>query len=510
MSFWQGSVNRLIPDPQAQAIRLCKDFRFFAWNCLKIATKSGEIHPFSLNKAQQFIHEALERQMASTGKVRALILKGRQQGASTYTEGRFYWKTALNRGKTAFILTHEDKATQNIFGMARRYHDLMPDEARPSTAAANANELVFDIMQSRYAVGTAGSKGTGRSFTVQYFHGSEVAFWPNARDHLAGIGQAVPNEPGTEVILESTGNGMEMFHGFCQDAMRGKSDYQLIFVPWFWQPEYRIPVPEDFGIDASDAEYAARFGLDSEQMAWRRQKIVDDFRGDVSLFDQEYPATPSHAFRRSSGNPLISPAKVEKARKQQDIEARGARIMGVDPAEYGDDDSAICRRQGRVVSGIRRFSKKGPMELVGLVAKEADEWSPDAINVDCTGVGSGVADRLIELGYPVNRIHFGERAIDDQQYALRRDEMWGEMRKWFDDDPAGIPDDDVLEADLTGPQYTYDSSRRLKLERKEDMKKRGLPSPDSADSLALTFAVRIAPRKDDPHPARKFNWRLGV
>ena len=102
--------------------RLKSDFQFFAWNCLKIRTKSGDIIPLKLNRAQKYIHDRIEQQLAEHGMVRALILKSRQQGASTYTEGRLYWRTSLNAGKTAFILTHEDKATKNIFGMARLYH----------------------------------------------------------------------------------------------------------------------------------------------------------------------------------------------------------------------------------------------------------------------------------------------------------------------------------------------------------------------------------------------------
>lgn len=491
------------------ALRLKTDFPYFAKSCLQIRTKSGEIHPFLLNRAQMFIHDALEQQIQKIGKVRALILKGRQQGASTYTEGRFYWKTSMNRGKTAFILTHEDKATQNIFGMARRYHDLMPDAVRPATASANANEMVFEKQQSRYAVGTAGTKGTGRSFTVQYFHGSEVAFWPNARDHLAGLGQAVPNEPGTEVILESTANGVEMFHEFWQDATRGLSEYLPIFVPWFWQPEYRLPIPEGFSLDADEQEYAERYSLDDPQMVWRRQKVIDDFRGDIALFDQEYPATPALAFRKTGANSFIGLTLVHRSIGAEVPPSINAPIiLGVDPAEYGEDATALAIRQGRSVQKIQRYYQRGPMEVVGIVGRVADSIKPDAINVDCTGVGSGVADRLIELGYRVNRVHFGERAIEDQQYVLRRDEMWGEMKKWLEESVCSLPDDEVLVADMVGPSYTYDSSRRLKLERKEDMKKRGLKSPDSGDALALTFAVPIKLATESDWKGRnRGSWR---
>lgn len=494
----------------AAIARLKQEFGLYALNCLKIKDKAGNIIQFSLNAAQKHIHAQIENQLITKGKVRALILKGRQQGASTYVEGRNYWKTSLNIGKTAYILTHEDKATQNIFGMARRYHDLMPELMRPATSASNANELVFSLMQSKYMVGTAGSKGTGRSSTIQYFHGSEVAFWANAVDHLAGVGQAVPDMAGTEIILESTANGIgNPFHGMWEDAERGHGNYIPIFVPWFWQPEYCSVVPAGFVLDADEAEYADQYGLTAGQMVWRRDKITDGFRGDVALFDQEYPATAALAFRKSSANSFIPLSLIDRAMHTiVEADEDAPKIMGVDPAEYGEDDTAIARRRGRKAYPIQRYHGRGPMEVVGLVAKIADEFGPDAINVDCTGIGSGVADRLAEMEYPVNRVHFGERAIESEQYVIRRDEMWGECKKWLENAPNELPEDPVLRSDLVGPSYTYDSSRRLKLERKEDMKKRGLKSPDSGDAFALTFAVPIYAGRKRRSARSAPNWRI--
>lgn len=495
---------------KARKLQLLRDnFRIYAPAALKIKTKKGEVLPFELNKAQQFLDTAINDQLQETGKVRVLVLKGRQQGISTYTEGRFYWRTSMQFGKTAFIMTHEDKATQNLFGMAKLYHEHVPAPIRPATGAANANELVFDKLKSRYAVGTARTSGTGRSFTVQYFHGSELAFWANAVDHLSGLGQAIPDEPGTEVILESTANGVgNVFHGMVQDALRGIGDYKLVFIPWFWQIEYRSQVPDGIALDADESLYAERYGLVIEQMAWRRKKIQTDFRGDTSLFDQEYPATPNLAFRAGDVNSYIGMELVDRAMATKVAENMSApKIMGVDPAEYGDDATAIAKRQGRKVFPIERHHKRGPMEVVGIVAKRADEWHPDAINVDCTGIGSGIADRLTELGYPVNRVHFGERAIESEQYRIRKDEMYGETKVWLENVPCELPADDVLAADFVAPTYTYDSSRRLVIESKEKMKARGLKSPDSADAVALTFAVAISKARGTARGISIKGWR---
>src|SRR5438105_4678513 len=218
------------------------DFACFAAEHLRIRSKSGGIALLTFNKAQRFVHERLEAQRAATGRVRALILKGRQQGCSTYVAARFYHRTVHARGLRTYILSHEEQATQNLFEMVERFHANLPAAMKPSTGAANAKELWFDALDSGYKVGTAGTKGVGRSSTVQLFHGSEVAFWPFAETHAAGVLQAVPDEPGTEVILESTANGIgNFFHRKWREAETGTSEYFAIFIPWFWPDEYRIP-----------------------------------------------------------------------------------------------------------------------------------------------------------------------------------------------------------------------------------------------------------------------------
>lgn len=285
----------MTPRERELRLRFRDSFEFYAPRCLTIRSKSGKVHPFRLNEAQLYLHAKLEEQKAKTGKVRALVLKGRQQGCSTYTEGRFFHKVTHSVGLKAFILTHLDEATNNLFGMAKRFYEHCPAVVRPSLRASNAKELLFDKLDSGYKVGTAGSKGVGRGDTIQLFHGSEVAYWPNADTHVAGALQAVPDEPGTEVILESTSNGRKgLFFEMCAAAMRGEGEYILVFIPWFWQPEYRKAVPEGFVPTADELAYQQVHGLELEQIVWRRAKIVE--LNGVHNFRREYPATPEEAF----------------------------------------------------------------------------------------------------------------------------------------------------------------------------------------------------------------------
>ena len=493
-----------------KATRLKEDFAYYAEHCLRIRTKSGSVQSFKLNRAQLYIHERIEKQRRETGRVRAVILKGRQQGCSTYTEGRFYWLASQREGMRAFILTHEQEATLNLFEMARRYHENCPKFIRPSTKVINVRELTFDRIDSGYKVGTAGTQGVGRSQTVQLFHGSEVAFWQHAADHAKGVLQAVPLEDGTEVILESTANGIgNYYHQQWQLAESGQSDFIAIFVPWFWQDEYRRPTPGDFVRTDEEDSLADIYGLDDEQLEWRRKKIVElaSSGGDgAAAFRQEYPCTPTEAFQLSGDDSLIQPEIVMQARRGE-AERYGPVVLGVDPARYGDDRTAIVRRQGRVAWGLEYFEKKDTMEVVGLVHLAIQREKPDAIFVDVGGLGAGVVDRLREMGYEhVVPVNGGGSPLDADLYLNKRAEMWGELARWLKEPPVVIPDSDELHGDLCAPSYKYDSKTRLVLEKKEDMKKRGLRSPDGGDALALTFAFPAAEIVDRYADERHYDY----
>ena len=483
-------------------LRLRDDFPFYARNCLRVRSKSGETQAFELNKAQQFIHACIERQKTETGKVRAIVLKGRQQGVSTYAEGRLYWKTTHRSGVRAFILTHEADSTSALFEMVERYHDLAPDFVKPMTGASNARELIFSKLDSGYKVGTAGNKSVGRGTTIQYFHGSEVAYWPNAAEHAKGILQAVPDEDDTEIILESTANGIgNYFYQQWQRAEAGDGPFQAIFVPWFWQPEYR---KSGLGVTRSPEEekIVELFGLDNEQLAFRRSKIAElsaDGGDGLFAFRQEYPMTAQEAFQVSGGDSLIRPETVMQAR-QAKVLAHGPLIVGVDPARFGDDRTAIIKRRGRSAYDLVTYDKTSTMEVAGLVNAIIKNERPAQVAIDVGGLGAGVVDRLLELGHGdvVVPINFGGSSLDPERFINRRAEMWWNLRDWLDGDmPVMIPDRDDLHSDLCAPFYKYDSQARRKLESKDDMKKRGMRSTDCADALALTFAEPLRVVRDE-------------
>lgn len=178
-------------------------------------------------------------------------------------------------------------------------------------------------------------------------------------------------------------------------------------------------------------------------------------------------------------------------------------IMGCDIARFGDDQSVIAFRRGRDACTIpwRKYRGVDTMTLASEIATLMDREQVDAVFVDGVGIGAGVVDRLRQMNRKVFDVQSGATpgGLTHLNRPLKvknkRVEMWALMRDWLE--VGAIPDDQELEADLTSIEYGYDADDRVQLEKVEDMKKRGLASPDNATALALTFAEPVAPKSDD-------------
>jgi hypothetical protein len=517
--------------------RLKRDYPFFANNVLRVATKAGTVVPFRLNRAQLYAHARMEAQRQRTGMVRMMVVKARRVGFSTYMQGRFYHKLWRTKNPLrAYILTHEQPATDTLFGMARRFyanHD--PSIARPELATGNAKELRFADSEGGYQVATAGTKETGRSATFHLFHGSEVAFWPNATDHVAASMQAVGSMPGTEIVLESSANGIgNLFYHMCQAALRGESEYELIFIPWFWDDDCRAPCPPAEEWDPSEDwyEYAKLYSLDWEQLYWAYLKnrelaltISATYDKPCWKFRQEYPANVDEAFQ-SSGLSFIPALQVLMARRNN-VVGHGPVILGVDPARSGDKVGIIDRCGRRM--GQRIAQRMDPGGSVTYVAAQImaiiRQIKPDMVNIDVGSNGAGVYDILCDNGFGdiTNAVNFGSNPVGtgptgDDIYFNRRAEMYDEMRQWFDQEAnVQIPDDDGLQGDICGAEWgpgktRYNTSNELILEEKDEIKKRLGASPDLGDAAALTFAVpysSTATASQTNQPRRGKNRRTG-
>jgi hypothetical protein len=216
------------------------------------------------------------------------------------------------------------------------------------------------------------------------------------------------------------------------------------------------------------------------------------------------------SFEAQSDEQLISYDLIAAAvARETRIEQFDEKVIGVDVARFGNDKSVIYFRQGRHDYPIpfERHAGWDTMRLAARIAEWIHRWHPDAVFVDDGGVGGGVVDRLHQLGFHiVQGVNFGMRSDSgrtQENASNKRTEMWLSARDWI----AGgaLPDDDRLAEELTAPMCGYDAKNALVLERKDSLRKRGIPSPDIAGAFALTFAYPVWPQEDEEEPDTAFD-----
>ncbi len=397
----------------------CKEY---IENFLKIRTKTGELVPLTLNEPQRRLYSVIAERYRAGKPVRVIILKARQMGFSTLTEGIVFWATATRQNTDSMIIAHKDEATANLFRMSKLFYEQLPPPIKPMLQASNAQELNFDKpsrdkserkgLKSRIRCATAGGSGQGRSYTLRNVHMSEFAFWPGDKlETYSGIMQAVPDEPGTIVIVESTANGYDMFKTLWDRAVtaqqRGDEEgFIPVFFPWYEMSEYRRTVPPNFEFTAEERELQKTFNLDDEQIAWRRWCIDTNCGGDLNKFKQEYPATPDEAFIATGLCVFDKEALV----------LRRAAVSN-DKWEYGRFTYSY---DGLKITDIKwQPEKKGPIRI----KHQPQEGTPYVCSGDTAGTGSDffvgmVLDNTTGEQVAVLQQQMGETEYTRQMYCL--------------------------------------------------------------------------------------------
>jgi hypothetical protein len=246
-----------------------------------------------------------------------------------------------------------------------------------------------------------------------------------------------------------------------------------------------------FQIDSRTVE-----GTNKEQI----QKWIEDYGEDSDFVRVRVRGE----FPRAGSNQFI-PSDVVAAARRYKAEGfdRLPKILSVDVARFGDDQSVVGVRQGRKAEVLAKYRGLDTVQVGQRVMEHIDiaerEGTPyDAMVIDGDGLGAGTIDYIRLHRYdnkvPLFEFHGGHTPNDPLMYFNRRAEVWGLMREWLKAQ-AEIPDDPELETDLTAPEYGFSAKQQIQLERKEDMKKRGLASPDIGDMLAMTFAVNVMPKR---------------
>ena len=455
------------------------DFEDFARRQLRIITKDAAqgYVPFEFNEAQKKIHVAIEKQIKEKGRVRALVLKARQQGISTYTAGRVFWKTFYTPHTRSVVIAHDSATSDALFTMSKNFIDRMSDDFKPELIRSNAKEVKFSHNDSGFRLYTAGSPEAGRGTTPTILHCSECAFWQSDEKILAGLFQGVSSADGTEIILESTANGATgAFYRMWKAAERGENDYVPIFLPWFMTKEYTMTPPDNFQRNLEEEELSEKYDLDNGQLWWRRMKIGE---GGESKFRQEYPSTAEEAFVVSGKNVF----NVEKLNKLETKAPKSLRefditmssweekregnlsiwespgfdekfIIGADVAlGVGQDYSAaVVLNKNREVVAVYRDNRVDPAMFGRDLFYLGRYYNNALLAVESNSMGISTLQKLKEMKY-VNLYYQTQIANLTDEDGVRlgfrttsasKPAIISNLKNWIDNDEVAIWSSDIV------------------------------------------------------------------
>jgi hypothetical protein len=279
-------------------------------------------------------------------------------------------------------------------------------------------------------------------------------------------------------------------------ALAKKGHYQVIFLPWFMDDGYRLPVPEGFMLTDKEQELKALHILSDDQLFWRRKKIED--LGDEFRFFQEFPSDVREAFL-VSGESFFPKEQVTRARSNKVRSPEAPVIMGIDCAR-SNDRSVFVLRQGRAVihyevhKDLKADGQAPTQQLISIAVRLIEKYQVAKVFIDA-GYGYGVVDGLHTLGYrkEVLAVNFAQTPLDPVRFLNKRAEMYGIARDWFMDGNVSIPDTDEFAFDLllTGKEKVSPTNRMYLPPKNEIREKHGV-SPDVSDAFILTHAFPVA------------------
>ena len=237
----------------------------------------------------------------------------------------------------------------------------------------------------------------------------------------------------------------------------------------------------------------------SEDSPLVSKTYVDSMRQKYGVDSQIYQVRVMGNFATAVDG--VIPLNLCELAKDRDVKGIEAdEIWGLDVARFGDDSTALAKRRGNIqVEPTQEWFGKDTMQVVGILKNEYDRAriKPVSINVDVIGIGAGVVDRGKEVGLPVRGVNVAESASANDKYSRLRDELWFKCREWLEGRDVKLADDDALIAELTTPKYTILSTGKIKVEGKDEMKRRGVQSPNRADAWNNTFALGT-PKRHKP------------
>jgi phage terminase large subunit len=460
---WRQTVGRWAASPLDFALEALFKITRDQWKPWVPGTPKPPVSPVGLELWQgKLLDEVAEARVQ--GKRRFAIRSGHGTGKSATQAILILWFLLFHRDlKVPVTANSADQLRDVLFAEISKWHRELPPFLKEMLELNTERVSVKADPEGAFAV--ARTARPERPEALQGFHAGTLAFFI---DEASGI---------DDIIFETAGGALS-------------SDHSWVFM---------------FGNPTRTSGYFHR-AFNQSRDQWRTYHVPCQHSSRVSLSypkqiaaeygegSNVYRVRVLGEFPLSEDDSVISLGLVEAAVDRDVSPTESGVVWGLDVARFGDDSNALAKRRGNVLlEPVKEWKKVDMMQTVGRVVREyhetATEHRPGAINVDVIGLGAGVVDRLRELQLPVRGINVGESpATDDGRYMRLRDELWFKGRDWFEKRDVCMPKDDGLISELVVPKYKVESSGKLKVESKDDLKKRGVKSPNKADAFLLTFA----------------------
>lgn len=367
-------MSYTLEQEQELRARLEGDSIFYARKCLRIVDSKEREVALEAKPAQLRLEQEIREQEAAGEPVRVIVLKARKEGISTWVQGKMIKRISMRRNHKALVIAHDGDTAGELFEIGETMYSNLPHETvaglqlKPGIISSRKGKelklgepsrqrrLTGDRgLNSSYYVDTANEYQSGRGFTYHSVHISELGFWQQAVTKLTAILNAVPDEPNTMIIIESTANGYNAFRSMWVDAVRRRSGYRALFIAWFEDPQYQRPFPslearEEFIASIGTGPYGdqepeliEKYGVTPEQLHWRRWAIPNKCSSDLRTFWQEYPSTWEEAFL-ASGKQVFSSILVSKMIEECEVTDRQAASGLILPEKHD-----VVERRGRKI-----------------------------------------------------------------------------------------------------------------------------------------------------------------
>lgn len=396
------------------------------------------------------------------GKRRFTIKSGHGTGKSTSQAWLILWFVLFHRDlKVPVTANSQDQLRDVLWSEIAKWHRELPPFLRDMIEVSA--ERVFVKADPEGAFAVARTARPERPEALQGFHADTLAFFIEEASGIEDIifetaGGALSSENSWVFMFANPTRTSGYFH---RSHHGNRSNWRCYTIPCSASSRVSESYPLDMAHEYGEGSNVFRIRVLGE-------------------------------FPLSEDNSVVSLGMIEASIGREVSPSGDAEVWGLDVARFGDDTTALAKRCGNILlEPVKEWKKLDLMQVCGLVVSEfrLAKRRPSSINVDVIGLGAGVVDRLRELGLPVRGINVGESpATDAHRYMRQRDELWFKAKDWFDTRAVCIPRDETLIEELIGPTYKIESTGKLKVESKDDMKKRGVKSPNKADAFCLTFA----------------------